>query len=345
MSKTYAKINRNKLDSKYQEVYDEFVQETDNFKNEDALLVYEDELEEFYKKVESTFPDALKEETIEKPEKKKVINWRTEVKDLQKKRGLSYEDALELYQKRKDAIEARKEGFEKMIEKLVESGLYSTSELSTAGIDPRTYKPTSKDKRDRDLKKDSKQDAVTDAEEIATTGRRFKRRSPSFGKAGGAKLPFYYEYRMNRRDKDEKVMLALGGALPLHAIAMYAEEEFLEKRGYDIDGEYVFEHNNEIIEVVQGSKGKSIGLTYFIDGNSDVLDTISKDLLEKISEAFDDGQKVHLYTNAKVSKETPKNITVHKITKFAKGGEVPNASGMFHLPLELVVYVPSTQFS
>lgn len=343
MSKTYAKINRNKLDSKYQEVYDEFVQETDNFKNEDALLVYEDELEEFYKKVESTFPDALKEETIEKPEKKKVINWRTEVKDLQKKRGLSYEDALELYQKRKDAIEARKEGFEKMIEKLVESGLYSTSELSTAGIDPRTYKPTSKDKRDRDLKKDSKQDAVTDAEEIATTGRRFKRRSPSFGKAGGAKLPFYYEYRMNRRDKDEKVMLALGGALPLHAIAMYAEEEFLEKRGYEIDGEYVFEHNNEIIEVVQGSKGKSIGLTYFIDGNSDVLDIISKDLLEKISEAFDDGEKVHLYTNAKVSKETPKNITVHKITKFAKGGEVPNASGMFHLPLELVVYVPSTQ--
>jgi hypothetical protein len=343
MSKTYAKINRNKLDSKYQEVYDEFVQETDNFKNEDALLVYEDELDEFYKKVESTFPDALKEDTIEKPEKKKVVNWRTEVKDLQKKRGLSYEDALELYQKRKDAIEARKEGFEKMIEKLVESGLYSTSELSTSGIDPRTYKPTSKDKRDRDLKKDSKQDAVTDGEEIATTGRRFKRRSPSFGKAGGAKLPFYYEYRMNRRDKDEKVMLALGGALPLHAIAMYAEEEFLDKRGYEIDGEYVFEHNKELIEVVQGSKGKSIGLTYFIDGNSDVLDTISKDLLEKISEAFDDGEKVHLYTNAKVSKETPKNITVHKITKFAKGGEVPNASGMFHLPLELVVYVPSTQ--
>ena len=65
--------------------------------------------------------------------------------------------------------------------------------------------------RNRSLPNDAKTRAITEAEELRTTGKKFKRKSPTFGKAGGAKRPYYYEYRMNRRDVDNKIQLARGG--------------------------------------------------------------------------------------------------------------------------------------
>ena len=105
---------------------------------------------------------------------------------------------------------SRAESFNKMIDTLGQSQFYGARELSTAPIDKG---------RSRSLEKDASQSAITEKDEV----KKFKRISQrgaknQYGTTKGGKV--YYEYRMNRRDVDNKIRLKEGGSSP-NAEKMY----------------------------------------------------------------------------------------------------------------------------
>jgi hypothetical protein len=124
-----------------------------------------------------------------------------------------------LAQLRIDAQISRAESFNKMIDTLGASEFYGAKELSTAPIDKG---------RSRNLEKDSKEGAITEADELKMRKRgvkpaKYKRISKAgaknqYGTTTGGKV--YYEYRQNRRDVDSKIRLEQGGNIP-NADKMY----------------------------------------------------------------------------------------------------------------------------
>jgi hypothetical protein len=105
---------------------------------------------------------------------------------------------------------SRAESFNKMIDTLGQSQFYGAKELSSAPIDKG---------RGRSLEKDASQSAITEKDEV----KKFKRISHrgaknQYGTTKGGKV--YYEYRMNRRDVDNKIRLKEGGNIP-NAEKMY----------------------------------------------------------------------------------------------------------------------------
>lgn len=124
-----------------------------------------------------------------------------------------------LAQLRIDAQISRAESFNKMIDTLGASEFYGAKELSTAPIDKG---------RSRNLQKDSKEGAITEADELKMRKRgvkpaKYKRISKAgaknqYGTTTGGKV--YYEYRQNRRDVDSKIRLEQGGNIP-NADKMY----------------------------------------------------------------------------------------------------------------------------
>lgn len=132
--------------------------------------------------------------TIEAQIKKQYPNW-----DDDKIKALA--------QLRIDAQISRAENFNKMLDTLSKSQFYGGKELSTASIDKG---------RGRSLEKDSKQGSITEADELRMTKKKFKRiskagRKNQYGTTKGGKV--YYEYRMNRRDVDNKIRLKEGGSV------------------------------------------------------------------------------------------------------------------------------------
>ena len=175
-------------------------------------------------KLVEKYPGIVKGKTITKAEVKKSVAKLQRLKNIVpkkvdkdrlvaqiKKQHPRYTDkqAMDLANLRIQAQVDRADGITKMINTLSNSSFYSASELSNAGIDPVSYRPTSPQKRDRDLPKDAQIGAITERQEV----QKFKRKSPTFGKPGGAKLKYYYEYRMNRRDVDDKILLENGGSI------------------------------------------------------------------------------------------------------------------------------------
>ena len=121
----------------------------------------------------------------------------------------------DLAQLRIDAQISRAESFNKMLETLEKSQFYGARELSTASIDKG---------RTRNLSKDASQRAITEKDEVKKYKRVSKRGAKNqYGTTKGGKV--YYEYRMNRRDVDDKIRLATGGVLGQDVTYKYYDEE------------------------------------------------------------------------------------------------------------------------
>jgi len=107
---------------------------------------------------------------------------------------------------------SRAESFNKMIDTLSQSQFYGAKELSTAQIDKG---------RSRSLEKDASQTAITEKDEVKKFKRISKRGGKNqFGTTKGGNV--YYEYRMNRRDVDNKIRLEKGGGVGIpNAKKMY----------------------------------------------------------------------------------------------------------------------------
>lgn len=199
-------ISVSDLPANFKEVYNTLKEETDNFKDEDAMTVYEDEINEFVKAVQKKVPKAInKPAPKDEPKPKKDHTpKKTEVEEIMAEEGVSEERAKNILKARKTAQNESKKSLQELISELKENPLYS-NKLSGNGIDARSFKPTSRERKDRDLKKDMERTALT----------YIKRKSPTYGQPNGAKKPFYYEYRENRLDVDRKVRLAKGGQIGL----------------------------------------------------------------------------------------------------------------------------------
>jgi antirestriction protein len=167
-------------------------------------------------------PDALKKAVISREQAKRkasklstlraIVPKKADVDKIElqiKKQYPKWDDdkIKQLAQLRIDAQISRADNFNKMLDTLSKSQFYGGKELSTAPIDKG---------RGRNLQKDSKQGSITEAEELKMTKKKFKRiskagRKNQYGTTKGGNV--YYEYRMNRRDVDNKIRLAKGGGV------------------------------------------------------------------------------------------------------------------------------------
>jgi hypothetical protein len=157
----------------------------------------------------------------------------------------------------------RADSIKKMIENLEKTNLYA-GKVSNAPIDYVAPKEPSRIMRNRNLPKDAKTSAITEAEELRLpNGRKYKRKSPTYGKAGGAKRPYYYEYRMNRRDVDSKIQLARGGyADPenaTHVLHIDGQNWYLEK----IDSTHFYMSNDPTFRGMAHHIGQHNGEPYY----------------------------------------------------------------------------------
>lgn len=118
--------------------------------------------------------------------KKQRVNYHAEVRKIMAEFNVKRKDALRIYKTKKKNSRGEKESI---------TALIARFKKEFGAIKPHFS---------RDLKKDSEIKAKTSV----------KRKSPTYGKKGGAKKPFYYEYRMNRRDNSSSpAYLEEGGEL------------------------------------------------------------------------------------------------------------------------------------
>ena len=130
--------------------------------------------------------------------------WQKEAKKIQKDLGVTWKEALRIYKSRK---------------KTLTGGTESTAALIKNFKQQFSIPPHSS----RDLQKDAGIKAKTAV----------KRKSPTYGKKGGAKKPYYYEYRMNRRDNSKvPAYLEQGGEIKFDDSPMM--KKLWNERGYDI---------------------------------------------------------------------------------------------------------------
>lgn len=105
-------------------------------------------------------------------------------------------------------------------------------------------------------------------------------------------------------------------------------EEFVESKGYTYPKEVYFEADGEFLEVIQADNGKgNVGIFYY----TEEIESISKNMLDKIASEFGDNYDITLFTNAGVdlhssNKGKYKNITIERIPRtYAKGGKTTHA--------------------
>tara|TARA_R110000824_G_scaffold139685_10_gene304976 strand:+ start:497 stop:4735 length:4239 start_codon:yes stop_codon:yes gene_type:complete len=167
-------------------------------------------------------PSKPKKKPTPKPSKK---TWQQEVKDIQSSFNLTWKKALGIYRKRKGKG-AEKETVKDLIKRFEQQ----------FKVEPPN--------RTRSLSKDGKQPAKT----------KIKRKSPTYGKPGGAKNEFYYEYRMNRRDDDNQKMpyLEKGGEVKVGGVKMTKQQRESVKKivnTYDESWYDVSKYSNEDISI------------------------------------------------------------------------------------------------
>jgi len=215
-------------------LYEKLKKKTEGF-DDDFLEVFDEEVLEFVNLIKTNLPQAFKSEagTPKPPRTPKPRTPRTPTPTPPKEEGgddlvaqvmedynLTRDKALRLIALRIEADDLKKENFEKLVDRLDKSEFYEgKNRISRSPIDKG---------RTRDLGKDSKQGALTSAEERKMTGTPFKRiskagRKNQFGETTGGKV--YYEYRQNRRDVDNRIKLATGGVLGQDVTYKYYDEE------------------------------------------------------------------------------------------------------------------------
>lgn len=206
----------------------EYIKKIEKVAEQDALKA-ETVLDGLLAKISLSNPDAIRgnskitashaKKSLSRLKKLKAIVPKKvdedKIREQIKKAHPEYDDdkVEKLLKTRLQAQLDRDENIQKMIDNLPKFEVYSSKDLSPDDIDYVAPKHPREITKQRNLRKDAKQSAVTAGDEMRTTGKKFKRKSPTFGKRGGAKRPYYYEYRMNRRDVDEKIMLATGGVI------------------------------------------------------------------------------------------------------------------------------------
>lgn len=267
--------------------------------------------------VKSKISKAEAEAKVEKIKKmKNIVPQKADIAKIKSQISKQYptwddDKVEELAKIRIQAQEDRADSIKKMIDNLEKTNLYA-GKVSNAPIDYVAPKEPTRVMRNRSLPKDAKTKAITEAEEMRTTKKKFKRKSPTYGKAGGAKRPYYYEYRMNRRDVDSKIQLAKGG---------YADaEKNYNNPDNDIHVLHIDGQNWFLLK---------IDSTHFYMSNSPDFKGMAHHIGEHKGKPYYDEVLTWL-------KETG--------SAYAKGGNVsiPNAEKMMHLPMEVAVYVPST---
>jgi hypothetical protein len=208
------KIDRSKLPNEdFKSLYDDLKKDSGDF-DPDFIELYDEAIMLFLTQVKKYVPEAITEKVVKQRQPRKQAEKPIDFEDddvvetVMEDYNLTREKAVKLIALRKEAYELKKENFEKLIKRLDKSEFYQ-GKNSNASIDKG---------RTRDLGKDSKQGAITLAEERKMTGRPFKRiskagRKNQYGTTEGGKV--YYEYRMNRRDVDKKIKLEKGGGVDI----------------------------------------------------------------------------------------------------------------------------------
>ena len=356
-------------------LYEKLKKKTEGF-NDDFLEVFDEEVLEFVNLIKTNLPQAFKPEAGEPkpPRTPKPRTPRTPtptppmeeggddlVSQVMEDYKLTRDKALRLIALRIEADELKKENFEKLVDRLDKSEFYEgKNRISRSPIDKG---------RTRDLGKDSKQGALTSAEERKMTGTPFKRISKAgkknqYGTTEGNKV--YYEYRQNRRDVDNKIKLATGGVLGQDVTYKYYDEQptgtILEElpNGYAVSTKWGTRlvTPNDVISITAPKKKR---FSFFKKGGG--INVTNERVVKfgtlKNSEFSRKIHSVEFYyntyefesntyeieiskTNGKITVEEPDE---YANPKFKKGGGVgiPNADKMFHLPYEIAVYVPSTK--
>lgn len=304
-------------------------------------------------------PDAIKsEQKISKAEAQEKLAKVKQMKkakmpaldklktDVKKQYPSWDDDKVETLAKiRLQAMEDRQKSIDTMIENLEKTTMYQGAPTSRANIDYVAPKEPNRIMRQRMLNKDAKTGAITEADEIRMSGKKFKRKSPTYGKRGGAKRPYYYEYRMNRRDVDSKVMLAHGGML--HGDDMNPKDYLLIKAKMRADS------NEDVTFVVAKSELNKISRRVagnvrekaraFVDVYDDMNDLYQYEFVDVITTPKDVKNYIqgHNHTHYSIKKVsgTPEYLgemgdsiahygfTVHKTGHYAEGGIV----GSFNL--------------
>jgi hypothetical protein len=141
------------------------------------------------------------------------------------------------------------------------------------------------------------------------SGTKFKRLSKKgaknqYGTTEGGKV--YYEYRMNRRDVDNKIRLAKGG------YANQSVEEIWDNWSIEQKKHFLSDHHDENPEITNISKLATKTLNELKINFVGVYHSLQNHIFE--------GQY-----------------------KTGGGVGIPNAEKMFHLPMEIAIYVPSTK--
>jgi len=314
------KINFSKLkNEKLKQFYNILKNQTNDF-DSDYLELADKEISVYLQKVKEFEPEAFedKPKTPKTPRKKteKKIDFESDdvVEDVMNQYNLSQDKAIELIKLRKEAFELKKEGLEQLISRLNETDFYA-GKLSNTPIDKG---------RERNLEKDSKQTAITEADELRMTGRKFKRISKAgaknqYGTSKGGNV--YYEYRQNRRDVDDKIKLEQGGRLDLTT----SEIESLK---------------NQLL-----IKGLRLQLITIDDFNNAFIQQIAEDEATEINDYMKEAQELgssdfNVFFRSFILRA--KGIDIWK-PKMKHGGHIFNSDDMVHLKYEIAVYVPSTK--
>jgi hypothetical protein len=333
------KIDRSKLPNEdFKSLYDVLKKDSGDF-DPDFIELYDEYIMSFLTQVKKYVPEAITEKVVKQRQPRKQAEKPIDFEDddvvetVMEDYNLTREKAVKLIALRKEAYELKKENFEKLIKRLDKSEFYQ-GKNSNASIDKG---------RTRDLAKDSKQSAITLSEELKMTGRPFKRiskagRKNQYGTTKGGKV--YYEYRMNRRDVDKKIKLEQGGGINSfdygdNVIIVFNKQVNLVLKTKFREETITFKKNENIEVEIDDFKGEKIDVIFVNDQREKA--TINKKDIFSLTPVFKESSK---YVK-------PKFLTDEKLIykPYKKGGgvDIPNSDKMFHLPYEIVVYVPSTK--
>ena len=217
--------------------------------------------------------------------------WQKEVKKIQADLGITYKEATRVYKARRKDTKGKSESI---------SALISRFKKDFGAVKPN---------KTRNLDQDSKIPAKTAV----------KRKSPTYGKKGGAKQEYYYEYRMNRRDNSKKpAYLEKGGKI-----------DFSKRTSDDFKlGELVYDTSNKRYGTIIGK----------YDGKNDYFDKYEVRLdsdgmqptenLRKLNESGDNGTKKQLFEAVasmdRLTKMYPDSNYPKIINNpfYAKGGQI-----------------------
>lgn len=189
---------------------------------------------------------VIKHQAISKTKEDKMV------KQFKKQNpSVSDDEAIQIVKTRIMADEKSKEGLDALIDFLSTQKMFEGT-ISNDSIDYVAPKEPKRVPRKRELKKDIQREAITTADELRMTGKKFKRIS----EAGNV----YYEYRMNRRDVDKKIKLKRGGQ-----IAFESEKQVMSTK-IKFQGQIRYDENGLIKSIKIGKTVLSLAEKVTVSG-------------------------------------------------------------------------------